>query len=273
MLPNFLIIGAPRAGTTWIASNIREHPDIYIPRIKEVHFFDRHYEKGLDYYQSFFLHAAGKKAIGEATPEYLYLEEIAPLIKQHLPHSKLIVSLRNPVDRLYSRYWNAKAKYPENRHLSFEEKIRQKPLFIQEGFYYDHLLRYYRYFPQDRILILFFDDIKKDPARLLKTIYEFLEVDSSFVSPLIERRVNAASVKGALAKSRLLSLVARGLARFRAIKSATFVDRVNEGKLPPMNPKTRAWLVNEVYREKNNLLGQLIGKDLSEWNKLHPPPA
>jgi hypothetical protein len=268
MLPNFIIIGAPRAGTTWISKNIREHPEIFLPKIKELHFFDRDYEKGIEYYERFFEGSQRCKAIGEATPEYLYIKDVPALIKQHLPDVKLILSLRNPVDRVYSRYWNAKARFKQNRDLSFEEKIKEKPIFLEEGFYYDHILRYLEFFPKENFLFLLFDDLKTDPARFLNSIYEFLDVDTGFTPPLINQKVNAASVKGPLAKSSILSYVYKGLISLNAAKSARFVEKINEISVPEMDHKTKEWLVNDVYMEKNKQLAELIGKDLGNWNKL-----
>ena len=151
MLPTFLIIGAPRAGTSWLSKNLSLHPDIYIPHVKEVHYFDRYYDKGQTFYEEFFDKSCGEKAIGEATPAYLFKENIPELIKKDLGDVKLIVSLRNPVDRLYSRYLMSKGSYEENKTLSFEEKIQAKPSFIGEGFYYDHLIRYYKHFNKKNI--------------------------------------------------------------------------------------------------------------------------
>ncbi|MBA3731354.1 MAG: sulfotransferase domain-containing protein, partial [Gammaproteobacteria bacterium] len=107
MLPNFLIIGASRCGTTWMANNIKSHPDVFMPPKKELHFFDASFDKGWDYYASFFpdKKCARYRAIGEATPAYLYMPQVARLIKSRLPDVKMIVSLRNPIDRAYSQYW------------------------------------------------------------------------------------------------------------------------------------------------------------------------
>jgi Sulfotransferase domain. len=268
MLPNFLIIGAPRAGTGWMARNLREHPDIYMPRIKEVHFFDKHYEKGIGYYGQFFAGVRKEKAIGEASPSYLFLEQVPTLIKKCIPDIKLIVSLRNPIERIYSRYWNAKARYLENRNLSFEEKIKLKPSFIEEGFYYDHLMRYYNLFQKENILILLFDDLKENPARFLQSIYTFIGVDTEFISPFMDQKINSASSKKELAKSKLLWYVCEILSRIKLLKTHNFVMKLNEGQISPMNRKTKEWLVKEVYLEKNILLSELIGRDLTAWNKI-----
>ncbi len=268
MLPNFLIIGAPRAGTTWISKNISLHPDIYMPKLKEIHYFDRHYDEGIGYYEEYFTGYGNEKMIGEATPAYLFTQKVPELIKKDLGNIKLIVSLRNPVERLYSRYWNAKGKYIENKDLSFEEKIKAKPLFIEEGFYYDHLMRYLASFPPENILFLLFDDIKKDSKTFLASIYDFLDVDTEFTSPLIDKKINTSSSKKMLAKSRNLWYLQKMVEKLGVAKLMEWLKTINEPKIPTMNPKTKRWLVDEVYRGRNYQLEQLIGRDLNHWNKI-----
>ncbi len=269
MLPNFLVIGAPRAGTTWIHHNLRQHPDIYMPGRKELHFFDRHYDKGIDYYTSFFEGRKDEAAAGEATPAYLHGlntdRNIPALIKADLPDAMLIASLRNPVDRLYSHYWNVKSKFPENADLSFEEKIAQKPSFIEEGFYFDQLQRYFRYFAKDQILILLFDDLESKPMELLHEVYRFLHVDPNFDPGMASRRMNASSSKKLLGKSQILWYLHRGLLRIGMLRLAHFIERMNRREIPPMRRETRKQLV-EVYRPKNQELQELIGRDLTHWN-------
>ncbi|MCI0625676.1 MAG: sulfotransferase domain-containing protein [Acidobacteria bacterium] len=270
MLPNFLIIGAPRSGTTWIERNLREHPDVYMPDKKELHFFDKHYNKGLDFYEAFFAGWNGQKAVGEATPDYLhgsYSERDIPvLIQSHLPHAKLIASLRNPVERAYSRYWNAKAKYEHNANLTFEEKLREKPEFIEEGLYVDQLQRYYARFPRRQILILLLDDLVADPKRFMRRIYEFLDIDPAFESGLEYARINTAAGKKNLAKSQALWLVDRALLRLKLSGLAERLRSWNSLDQPPMDPSTKRMLI-DIYRPKNLQLQDMIGRDLCSWNE------
>ena len=265
MLPNFLIIGAPRAGTTWLAKNLREHPQVFMPKTKEIHYFDRHYSEGVEYYKQFFSGADGFEAVGEATPEYMYLPEMPELIHKLMPDCKLILILRNPVDRVYSRYWNSRAKYKENKNLSFEEKIKKKPLFIEEGFYFDHLNNYYKYFKPEQFLILKYDDVLDQPLKLLQDVFLFLNVDINFKTSLVMNRVNAASDKPNLAKSKLVYYVLKILGKAGLKDLSLAIAKRNAAELPPMNPETRKWLAGEVYKEKNRQLQKLTGLDVSHW--------
>jgi hypothetical protein len=266
-LPDFLVIGAARSGTTWIAKNLDSHPDIFIPREKELHFFDYQYSKGLDFYASFYRNMGSATAIGEATPAYLHFEPAAARIRKHLPDANMIASLRNPVDRLYSRYWNARGRFLDNKHLSFEEKLTQKPELIEEGFYVDHLQRFLKLFPREQFLILLFDELVADPATFMAEIYRFIGVSDNHSATLLEHKINAAADQKLLVKSRPIYWAERALRRVGLHYIAQRLEPRNSADLPPMSPDTRRWLI-DVYREKNNQLEDLIGKDLSHWNAM-----
>ena len=272
MLPNFLVIGAPRSGTTWIDANLRRHPDVFMPTIKELHFFDRHYERGMEFYESYFSAHCGQRAVGEATPAYLHGEysenDIPALIFKHMPNVRLIACLRNPIERVYSRYWNSKAKFDQNIHKSFEQKLLDKPEFISEGFYYDQLKRYLAYFPRDQILILLYEQIAVDPVGFMQRIYRFVGVDDGFTSGLETEKVNAAAGKGHLANSKVLFFLSRALASANLLHLSEKIRRLNSRPLPPMSSETRRILL-ETYRDKNLQLQTLIDSDISHWSQLN----
>lgn len=265
MLPNFLIIGAPRAGTTWIDKNLRDHPDVHMAATKEVHFFDREYERGLDYYRSFFDGWKGQRAVGEASPGYLHGQysrnDIPALIHRHLPDVRLVACLRNPVDRLYSEYWYVRAKDPRNAGLSFEEKIAQRPEFIREGFYDEQLERYLRLFPREQLLVVFYDDLAPDPRGFLRRIHEFIGVDPLFRSGFESVKVNRSAGHKHNARSKPLWFLSRVCTRLRLHGLADTVQRLNSPPVPVMNPETRRRLL-ELYQPHNARLAQLAGRNL-----------
>src|SRR5690606_34294189 len=120
-LPNFLVIGAQRAGTTLLHRILEAHPEVYVPyRRKEVHFFDLYFDRTTQWYENFFPPsepAAKYKAIGEVTPDYMF-DQAAPFrIKKILPDCRFIVSLRNPVERAYSAYLYSVRSYNERRGI------------------------------------------------------------------------------------------------------------------------------------------------------------
>ena len=160
MLPNFLGIGAARAGTTWIARNLAQHPAVFIPYKKELHFFDANFDKGTAHYAAEFQGWSNQKAVGEITPKYLHHEAAADRIKATLPAAKLIVSLRNPVERAYSSYWKSRASFPDEKLVSFAERHKVLPDLVEAVLYHKHLARYFALFLYQQIVVLFFFDIK-----------------------------------------------------------------------------------------------------------------
>ena len=270
MLPNFVVIGAPRSGTSWIHQNLIRHPEIFVPRIKEVHFFDRDYERGMSYYELFFADWNHQPAIGETTPAYLHgaytSQDIPALMQKHLPNAKLIACLRNPTERAYSRYWNSKAKYKKNAGLTFEQKLVERPEFIAEGFYFDQLERFYRLFKKEQILVTLYDDLRDHPVTFMRAIYSFLNVDTSFDAGLDGIRVNAAAGKKRLAKSSIVYTASKLLGHIGLRATAELVRRANSVSMPPMRPETRGRLI-EIYKDQNRKLQQLIGRDLGHWDQ------
>lgn len=264
MLPNFLGIGANRSGSTWIARNLMEHPDIFLPRKKELHFFDRHYDQGLTYYEDEFSMWSGERAVGEVTPQYFHDPSITPLIKKHLPNIKMFVSLRNPIERAYSQYWRMVATSSVGQTTTFEDVLESNELVLQIGRYYDHLMRFYEYFAKEQILIMIYDDLKSDPSAFLSDLFIFLGVEDGFSSELVEQRINAAASLQSLSRSKSLWYLYRALNRFHLHAPAGKLERFNRRSLPPMNPDTRKFLA-DYYADQVALLEDMIGRELVGW--------
>jgi hypothetical protein len=268
MLPNYLIIGAARSGTTWMAKNLMLHSEVFMPAKKEIHFFDRHYEKGIDWYQRIF-EERSEKAIGEATPAYLYFPHIPSLIHKHMPNVRLIVSLRNPVERAYSHYWNLifRARKDQQHYgMSFEDMIKVTPRLVEEGMYATKLKGYYQLFPRENFLILIYDDLKENPEKFLRSLYSFLGVDAGFISPLVERKFNAAANK--LGLSRLLYFFYRASLKLGLYKMAHFTQIINRKNLPDMNIETKRELLGNYYLREISELEGIINQDLSAWKRV-----
>ena len=208
VLPNFLIIGVEKGGTTWLHTQLRKHPDIFLPQTKEIHFFNKYnsnfvdhdyFKLGLNWYQEFFKEYKGQHAIGEVTPMYICDPEAPLRIKQTLPDVKLIAMLRNPVQRAYSHYWMAKQK--DHTTLTFREVIEQKePRFIERGQYYKQLKVYYELFDSRQIMVLFYDEVFDNPEYWLSEVCKFLGVNDSYYqndSSLKEKVFEASAYKSA----------------------------------------------------------------------------
>ena len=203
--PNFIIIGAMKAATTSLYTYLKQHPEVFMPSIKEPMFFnnldqeDKLILKGrkgkkistFKEYFSLFKNIKNEKAIGEASPEYIYNSKCARLIKDHLPNVKIIAIIRQPIDRAYSNYLHAKRADREpisNFEFAFnseEKRIKENwsPLYHykSKGLYYTQLKRYYDLFPKEQIKVILFEDIKKNPEKITKEVFEYLDVDPKFI--------------------------------------------------------------------------------------------
>ena len=193
--PTFLVIGAQKCGTSWLSEMIRQHPEVCAPVKKELHFFSsrQNYNKGIEWYRSHFQGCLNHKAVGEFTPNYFWtstdireIEEsnsnrdIPSLIYNHFPDIRLIVSLRNPVDRAVSGYYHQiRARRISPRSSILDAKDRYGILTM--GFYHIHLTRWYEVFHPDRFLILIYEeDIVQNKEVTLKKVYRFIGVDDAF---------------------------------------------------------------------------------------------
>lgn len=178
-LPTFLGIGVPKGGTSWLQDLLASHPEVYIPtNTKGLRYFNVHFDRGPQWYSSFFPSDAADtpfKEFGEITAHYLYCEECPQRIESELDRPKLILMLRNPVDRTWSHYKHtARLK---NYQGSFTSFLEEHPAAIRYSHYTQHIKRYLGYFDQDQILTLLFDQVFADIESARSQIAEFLAID------------------------------------------------------------------------------------------------
>ncbi|MBE9040822.1 sulfotransferase domain-containing protein [Oscillatoriales cyanobacterium LEGE 11467] len=198
-MPDFLIIGAQKCGTTSLYCYLAQHPQIITVPHKEVHFFDLNYDRGLDWYGAHFPPSGLPGAIaGEASPYYLFHPQVPARVYQHFPQIKLIVLLRNPVDRALSQYHHevklgfeqlpleeAIAREPE-RLQGEVEKLSTDPTYysynhqhytyLSRGRYLEQLQRWRIYFPPEQFLILKTEDLHDRPDETLARVLAFLQL-------------------------------------------------------------------------------------------------
>ncbi|WP_353686678.1 sulfotransferase [Thermodesulfovibrio sp. 3462-1] len=210
-IPNFFIVGAQKAGTTSLYEYLKEHPEIYMSPVKEPHYFakDLDYEnmrrdmkrttifiRTLEEYLELFNGVKNEKAIGEASPSYLYSKVAAYEIKKFNPDAKVIMILRDPVERAYSHYlMNLRDGLTSEKDFIKEVlSDLKKPkkgwgishLYIELGLYYEQVKRYLDTFPKDNVKILLYEDFKLNTYEVIKDIFSFLGVENNFYSPKFE---------------------------------------------------------------------------------------
>lgn len=274
MLPNFLIIGAQKSGTTSMYHVLRRHPQIFLPTVKEVNFFfnDKIYNRGVDFYEQYFEDASAELTRGEVSPGYICNPESPPRISAAMPHCKLIMCLRNPIERAYSQYWDNRRRLVE--HLSFEQTEKRYLLskweagkrgYFSRGMYYDQIQNYLKYFSTDQMLILLFDDLRDNPRQFYYKVFEFLEVNKDQYKYDFKEKYNTGSIYD---NSYYLFF-------FRNYRYNRYLNKYMRRMLchgkkiahanPPMMKQTRQTLL-KFFRSANQKLTVFLGRDLSIWS-------
>ena len=192
---DFIGIGAQKAGTSWIYACLQEHPQICCP-VKEIHFFSRkkNWDLGFGWYEKHFSSCPESSVKGEFSTSYLFSQAAAGRIAEKNPDVKLIVCLRNPVERAFSNYLHDLRNGRIPAETKFNIAVKGHPEYLEQGFYASQLKRYFNYFNKDQLKILLFDNIKKDPKRFIESIYRFLDVDPGFVPEHLYKKVNVGVV-------------------------------------------------------------------------------
>ncbi|MBC7234626.1 MAG: sulfotransferase domain-containing protein [Chloroflexi bacterium] len=274
MLPNFLGIGVPRAGTTWLHQLLVDHPDVYVPeRRKEVRFFDEHFERGVRWYEGFFP-ASGQgdvyRAVGEISPQYLYGAHVPERIAQVCGSIKFILLLRNPTDRYISHYLHF---YKNGIYTgTFEQFMQSDTLVFDRGLYSKYIVRWLELFAREQFLILIFEEATCDVEGTKRSLAEFLDVDAARYPPGAgEGAVNESYVPRRLGLYRLAFLASQRLrewdldwlvnwAKAVGVKSAFGRERAT----PTVGAEWQAHL-DARYADEIGRMERLLGRELTVW--------
>jgi len=312
--PNFFLVGAAKAGTTSLYNYLAQHPQIFMSPIKEPHFLadeiraeyfaDEHREKialweaelrvylrgpmserfpsgpvaDWQDYLKLFRGAGECRAIGEASPCYLWSKTAPRNMATRFPGAKIIVMLRNPVERAFAQHLHtlsvAKAPMSFSEHVdmalgSTSPKIGEFYPFLEFGFYGQQLRRYCDWFPGERIRVFLYENYLRDPSGLLLEIFRFLDVDETFVPDMSERHMQSRvprwfGVRQWLRRSGLWQSASQRLGADlrRTLRPMVFRPRAGMA----LDTADRARMV-EFYRAEILDLASLLEMDLSSWLK------
>lgn len=304
-IPDFLIIGAGKSGTTSIDNYLKQHPQIFIPSVKEPNFFGyeltkiddfngdvqeiAHYNSSvtkLDKYLELFNDAKSNQILGETSNTYLYHQSAPERIFHYNPNMKLIAIFRNPAERLYSRFLHLarEKKLPTPRFEDCFDKNTiwwQRNDLIKEGFYFKNLSKFYSIFPSSQIRIYLYEEFNSNSSSVLSDIYEFLGVDKSFQgktdirynesgfikNDFLDKLYGSKGIIQKTVKSVLPTSITEKLKNNLTIQK--FINNLKGSNLsrPKLNIETKKKLITEVYQEDISQLEKLIGKDLKNWRK------
>ena len=285
--PDFLCVGAAKAGTTTLHDILIQHSDIYLPKFKEAHFFDQdeHFNKGVKWYEkNVFGGVKREKVIGEITPSYLYFEDVPRRIAETIGTDvKLIFMLRHPVDRAWSHYQMHHLR--GNEKLSFEDAIKEEPLrlngdflstsrfsYMDRGNYADQINRFLEFFPKENMHFILFEDFVKDIPTHINAVLEFLEVSHEELNYFVKSNPPSAQKSKRLAKilyqpSRIKGIVKPLIPSKLVKRTRKKLKVMNEGKevRNRIDLDLRQKLFSEHFQHETAKLKELTGLDLSCW--------
>jgi len=275
MLPNFLIIGAMKSGTTSLYHYMKTHPEIFLSSIKEPNFFTKDIQKkDLEWYKSLFSDGKKAKALGEASvnySKYPHYTGVPQRIASLNKNIKLIYVLRNPLARTCSHYLHN--IYAGIEPDSFKEAIAKRPLYIQASLYYMQIQEYLKFFPREQLLIFLLDDLKKNPRDTVKKVFTFLDVDNQFMPPNIDEvKHQTKSKKG---KDTIVVKIMKKLPFYHQINNnisdslKQFIGIFFKKKIMVIPPK-QADIPSDIIKlikEDIAKLSDFLNRDLSFWTK------
>ena len=264
-LPDFVIVGAGRSGSTALYRYLGEHPAVFMAKPKELRYFNRHFDNGLDWYTAHFDAADKDQVAGEATPSYLGNREAVDRMAATIPDARLIAILRDPVDRLYSHYWMDRNRGATNETF---ERYFESSVQTDRGRYVDSLRYVCRSYPRDRLLVLFHDVLKGRPQALYQSACRFIGVDDTVVPSSLGRTINPYVEFRSLRARTWSKRLPQSLAPVKKI-----VGRLNtrtHTSYPPMDAGIRRRLA-AYYAEPNADLATWLGRDLPAWTAPEAP--
>ncbi|MDJ0662831.1 MAG: sulfotransferase [Crocosphaera sp.] len=291
-LPNFLIFGVQKAGTTSVYNYLKQHPEVYLSPVKETNFLEKDWPKLIEQgrrfkakkivtfeqYKDQFKGVTNEIAIGEISPNYLFHHKTSiELIKRYVPNAKLIAILRNPVDRAISDYLMHVREGQSNTPLKEQIKYRyHKSFVILKGCYYQQVKHYFEEFGREQVSIFLYDDLRKDSQKFLQEIYKTIGVNPDFEADTSQKSqvaqlpknedINKLLVRKNPIRSLSATLLKPILSEEKRQKLRSFLISINSKSKKEIDSfdEEKELLLN-LYRDDILKLQDLLDRDLSAW--------
>lgn len=270
------VVGAAKAGTSWLYQCFKEHPEIYVGDIKEHNQFTYNFENGFKEYLNYFSKSHGIKV--DVSPSYLASITAPSRIYSFNPNAKILFILRSPVDRAYSHYCMLlKGGLVSKDVFSEITTSKHSDRLLGDGYYYRHIVNYLKFFKKESVAVFFYDQLSKDPATFLNQIYEYLNLNSDFIPSLIDKKFHAAKTlpKNQLVYNLLTKLSGFGYRNstiFRALLNKLRVSGVlnifhtlNKGEDYPNLQSNQVQKLISYYLNDIKSLENYLEVDLSHW--------
>jgi hypothetical protein len=273
MLPTFLIIGAMKGGTTSLYQYLRDHPQVFMPSVKEPMFFAGNWNRGLEWYERLFDGAKDSVAVGEASANYTkypHIPDVPARIAKLLPDVRLVYLVRDPIDRMISEYHHRVAKGWDHGEESLEEALLEDQSYCDFSRYSMQIEQYLEHFSREQLLVLRSEDLKNDRVRTLSRVYKFLGVDSAWQPPDLWEDFHTGSEQR---PRRSVDFALRKVPGYRALASAAPTSlkrvkyRLTTKKAPPkptLSDDARRELEDRL-REDVRRLYQCMDENFTGW--------
>ena len=250
--PNFFHAGFPKSATTWFHRCLREHPEVFVPDVDALHYFTVHFDQGEQWYTRHYSDYAGERVVGDTTPSYAAFDWSRRRLADFNPDAKILITLRNPIDRAFSHYFHMKQKrgYPKRFQEVLENKADLFQWLIAMGFYGHHLTDLFRYFAREQVCVMSYDLLVSDPRTFCRQVFDFLEIDSSFLPTCVNQKVNSAT--------RFQGPFRQILRKFFSVAHPASEYDVG------LTRETRTRL-SEIFRPDIECLQELLNRDFSHW--------
>lgn len=271
-LPQFIVVGPPRTGTSWVHKVLEPHTRLPVPT-KETRFFDLYYPKGIDWYLSHFSDDNGNGPMGEVAPTYFVSAEARERIARTIPNAKLIFMFRNPVQRIVSLY---RMKFAYGMiPWTFEDALEKDSELIGSSMYYTQLTEWRRMFSDEQILVTVYDDLSNNPEQFINSITEFIGIptitlDESMLTPVYSSErmtkprsylaTRTATVLADWCKARRLDQLVH------SVRNSRFIDLILGGGDPlPETPPLALRQLSEKLLPEVEGIETLLGRRLETW--------
>jgi hypothetical protein len=289
MLPNFLVVGAQKSGTTSLYNYLITHPDIYLPAQKETKFFvhERFYNQGISYYEQYFSEWHQERAVGEVDPEYMYVDESMNRMIRHLDfeNMKFIFIFRNPIERAFSHYLmsyrrglepftfeEAVALEAERIKKGFMENLRYS--YVNRGFYLRQIDRFLKHTDRSNMLFLLTEDLSENTLHCLQTVFKFLNVSQDFTPPNMGQKFHKATAPRSITllqrinsqgveKKLLRILIPWKKTREKLRANLLKINQKHDHNIVLSNQMRQN--LSHVFQKENEQLAKFLNRDLNHW--------
>ena len=272
---DFVAVGPHKTGTSWIYNYLNDYQQVALPtKVKETFFFDRKFDRGLDWYFSHFTQLNPGQKFGEIAPSYFSSTEATQRIYEHNPHCKILVTLREPVSRLVSFFMHMKQRGEVEPQTSFIEAIDRKEVLKDTALYYYHLSRWIETFGADNVRVMFFERLQSSPEVFAKELCQKLEIDLEDTSKDLSKKVNDSKAPVNHNLSRTLYSVVNSLHSLGLHKVVEYGKNLGIKQLITSSKTQEFQLSQDEFVYAFNLLEQdlmrleTLGLDLSGWKKV-----